>query len=56
MLIIYHQTHLFICNHNAALDALQTAMTLGVYVTVQHKTEMIQEGVIEKKENKVLGE
>lgn len=51
---MYHQTHLFIYNH-AALDALQTATTLGVYATVQHKTKMIQREVMEKDGNKVLG-
>lgn len=56
MLIIYHQTHLFICSHNAALDALQTAVTLGVHVTVQPKTEMTQRRGMEKNENKALGE
>lgn len=36
MLIIHHQTHLFTCSHNAAFDALQTAITLGIYVALQH--------------------
>lgn len=51
MLIIYHQSHLLIYNHNAVLDALQSAMTLDVYVTVTHiKSKMIHQEGTKKKE------
>lgn len=49
MLIIYHQIHLFIYSHNAAIDALQIAMTPGVYSTL--KTKIIHKEVMEKKES-----
>lgn len=35
-MFIIHQTYLFTCSHNAAFDALQTAITLGIYVALQH--------------------
>ena len=56
MLIVYHQTHLFICSRNASFDALQIAMTLGVYVAVQHlRLKWYRKEIIEKNENKALG-